>query len=811
MELGWSLPRLEGNDGSSGQDERLEKKLLEGEFKDVCESVDLFNCENYVTIEHYIVHYLNHGTEYSLILYAIALLYIHIQKWHTGPALSYDPLSYLGSHKSDFQRMLKNILDKDGVQVSRFQDTDLLAIASEILHFEYAGKRPLLTLWRSRVDFIHQQLLDENISSLHTSIIGGYSNFWEYCRENMSSDVAGSVLIEYGLAMGYYDRRTQGLDLIKLAGDMMGLEWILTGLMGRRTKYQQAETSQLIVLAKSRDRNDDKSHTKSVKSTNVPVAFPKISLDDDTLLDRIAYKEVESNQVPIGLQAIDPNDQGALDPLDCCVLLAYSAIMNNAPPDALSDEQVAPFVNRVIDSQVNWSINSTALLMRCRIESKRNRTRERSLLQLQVIVDQIVDELQADGYLKSSSFIPKPHSEGDLASATERLRYFWQLGVPSIWQLEAELAKRYMGVGALRSAIQIYERLELWEEVAMCLAASGQENQAIQVLLDQLKKDPMSLKYWTLLGDVEQNPSHWLKATEISNGKYAKAQRSLGRYHYQKGDINLAAEAFQASVKINPLVFSAWYMYGCCCIDTSDWEEAAEAFRRCVAIDQDDGESWNNLATAYLKSSPKRSTDAYKALGQAIKYKYDSWRVWLNYALVAASLQEWFPVIQAQQRIIDLTSAKQGEASIDVDIVDLLVSNVFRSDSQTISSAGLLTALDNLFANIIPLITSNPRLWHIVSIFYTYKKNYRLALDANEKAFRLAQKEQTPHLVILHLSNLVESYENFGELEDESGVICKDWKYRCKSALRLVKSRFSDLISDQDLQALEKIGKVVSA
>lgn len=32
-----------------------------------------------------------------------------------------------------------------------------------------------------------------------------------------------------------------------------------------------------------------------------------------------------------------------------------------------------------------------------------------------------------------------------------------------------------------------------------------------------------------------------------------------------------------------------------------DWEEAKNAFSRCVAIDEDDGESWNNLASMYLR------------------------------------------------------------------------------------------------------------------------------------------------------------------------------------------------------------------
>lgn len=75
-------------------------------------------------------------------------------------------------------------------------------------------------------------------------------------------------------------------------------------------------------------------------------------------------------------------------------------------------------------------------------------------MQLQALVDQI--PLNEDGKQKG------------IAPAKERLRYFWSLVVPSRWDLEKELAERLGTMGVLRSAMEIYERLEMWDRVVLC-------------------------------------------------------------------------------------------------------------------------------------------------------------------------------------------------------------------------------------------------------------------------------------------------------------------------------------------------------
>ena len=63
----------------------------------------------------------------------------------------------------------------------------------------------------------------------------------------------------------------------------------------------------------------------------------------------------------------------------------------------------------------------------------------------------------------------------------------------------------------------------------------------------------------------------------------------------------------ETSCKDPPFIVTFVVCIGCACIRTEDWEGARNAFSRCVAIDEDDGESWSNLASVYLRLGTNRN------------------------------------------------------------------------------------------------------------------------------------------------------------------------------------------------------------
>ena len=112
-------------------------------------------------------------------------------------------------------------------------------------------------------------------------------------------------------------------------------------------------------------------------------------------------------------------------------------------------------------------------------------------------------------------------------------------------------------------------------------------------------------KLWCLLGDLEppNAPQHYEKAWVVSGEKSGRAMRSLGGYYFSRGEYAKSVDCLRRAVAINPLLSRPWFILGCACVREERWDEARDAFARCVALDDEDAESWNNLASVYLRMS----------------------------------------------------------------------------------------------------------------------------------------------------------------------------------------------------------------
>lgn len=94
-----------------------------------------------------------------------------------------------------------------------------------------------------------------------------------------------------------------------------------------------------------------------------------------------------------------------------------------------------------------WSLHLTALVIRSKLESDQHRAVERSMTQLQELVD---------GLAKT-----EPH-------ASRRLEYFYVSRMPLEWELQGALADVFLRLGAVNSALDIYLRLKMWDKVIGC-------------------------------------------------------------------------------------------------------------------------------------------------------------------------------------------------------------------------------------------------------------------------------------------------------------------------------------------------------
>lgn len=465
--------------------------------------------------------------EKDLFSIGVAALNSFLQCNVTGPPLAWishqvilpQALQTNSNQLKELRHSLILSLSTDGEAVYHLTpEVELFCLANTLLnHVKIVGKDPNHIWGRLRVNFWHQRMLSDNVDSLQKTIYNDLESIgWGI--SNQSSEARARFLIERATINTHYGFDKKAREDIESAAEETGLRFALTGRLGKRTKYQQNDLSQLVVLALSAsDENLQSASSDELRSHGVNKdtknAMPEnaskpvnLNLNDDTLLETISFSKetpvaeiLDEELIPQALKTLEPADQPKLKPLDSIILLAVaSSISNTSPQDGLTREETLPYATRVLTGgSTNWQVYTQGLLVRSRIEGYRSRTVERGVLQLQALVDQVIAETTSEqatevtelaGQEPSPSmttFLPKAKAS-ESAPVSERLLYIHQLAPPTRWKLEAELADRWVSLGGLRTALEIYERLQMWAEVALCWAASDREDEARKIIRNQL-------------------------------------------------------------------------------------------------------------------------------------------------------------------------------------------------------------------------------------------------------------------------------------------------------------------------------------
>ena len=565
------------------------------------------------------------------LLTAVACLHAFLQANWTGPNLDVHPLSLLNIPAEKQQQQPSTITEETLQQKATAElayagepayhlatATFLFRLAQILLDLPYQHARSA-EWWRMRAWNIHAQLLGEPVAFPGVSMEDLERSFAD------EPDLVGQLWLERGLLDHRQSDDRAALECFVRAARATGLRYELTGALGRRTKFQQTDLTQLVLLAESRARDGDgagvgagagetvreeilSGATEGIADELAKKLPETLALNDDTLLERTEFTSSSPAAPGLQLGHLDPSNQPALHPLDQCILLALCLnVRNTSPAHGLTTEQMTPYVARVISHPENWSVHTMALLLRSRLEAHRTRTVERSTLQLQALIDQM------------------PTAD---STPTERLRLLHALPLPSKWELERELALRFLSLGVVKSALAIFERLEMWEEAVRCWQATEQRDRALSIVRDLLAgrraeaeavlsrgkasatgprravlDAAREAKLWCLLGELEPERAqvHFERAWDVSGETSGRAMRSLGGYFFAREEYAEAARCLRRAVTINPLYSRSWFILGCACIRVEDWDGAREAFARCVTIDDEDAESWNNLASVYLR------------------------------------------------------------------------------------------------------------------------------------------------------------------------------------------------------------------
>ncbi|KAJ3195712.1 hypothetical protein HK101_011299 [Irineochytrium annulatum] len=738
----------------------------------------------------------------NLMHIGVAALLAFLQASWTGPALDFDPVSlfHQETEAADVPFLsstpVLESLTVDGEEPYRLSAHPLLlALAKGILcdRASYFMDCSTAAWWKMRTLFVLQRILENPAASLKDELRAVIATLEKdvFCVGNKEfADVDAKLIrqarsrffLECGLVHHFYHDDKQAKEYFTKAQKENNLVWSVSGALGRRTKFQTFDVSQLVLFAESANANGDTAEASgdgSATKTDRGVTPATLPLNDDTLLESISFTKIDD-------QEKDPSKQGNLEPTDQCILLSFCLnVKNENPADGITSEQMVPFVTRVLDNANNWMVHTMALLLRSRLESNRSRTVERSALQLQALVDQIpLDD-------------PKP---------VERLNNIFALMIPAKWELERELGERFISLGVVRSALEIFQRLEMWDDVVSCLQMLEQQTEAEAIVRKQLESTPNSPKLHCLLGDILRDPKYYEQAWELSNHRYARAMRSLGAWYFRKGDFVLCVNSYKQGLAINPLFEHSWFVMGCAALRAEDFDNAEEAFRKTVTLDNSNGEAWTNLASVYLRKNQKR--DAWRALREALRQHHENSKIWDNYLVVSTSLGEFSESIRSMSRVLEIRTRNATTQSESLVLVDLEVLAIVQKAVIENPSPQLLSSLAQFLQAASEKISNSSVLYTICAEFYRYTSQWAKALDFYQKAYRLhlqapgLSDDKTAFLhAVTTCERLVLAYKDLGpkDMEPRMGdgeegdgairLVCPDWRYQAKSTLRTIIGR----------------------
>ncbi|KAJ1522894.1 hypothetical protein ONE63_002036 [Megalurothrips usitatus] len=603
----------------------------------------------------------------------VALLAFVQDNW-SGPNLE-ESLAWLKQSCNiesvdDFQSVLVSNLVLDGEAiVSVCRHLEFLAVARAALLVDLPDVKTA-KWWKFRCLMIHQRVLDEKSPQLHDQLILLKDQLLQ--SEYIKQDKDLNILLQLEVAhmhLMYHEVQPSGEVLAK-AVEAAGLTVNLTGALGKRTRFQQRELPQLTL--------DVKSHVPSsalhISQENLP---KDLKLDDDVRLDKIAF----SNSVD--------GDYGILSPIQqACVLGTFSQTQKCQPKDKLADEELLAYLTCLLSQPQVWSFQLSCLLFRSKIESNHSRTVERSMTQTQTLVDAI------------NSSTP---------DRWQRFHLIFCSYMGPIWKLEEELASLLLSLGCVNSALDVYLRLQCWEEVIACYNYLKLRHKAEEIIRQELEKKE-TVKLWCLLGDATDNVECYEKAWILSNKKSARAQRHWGLYFFHRKQYGEAISHFQESLAHNSLQTTLWFQLGYASLQHEDWATAATAYRRCCFLDPENFEAWNNLSKAYVNLGQKNR--AWKALQEALKWDYENWRVWENFLIVSLDCAVMDEVIRAYHRILDLK-----EKHVDVEVLEILGRAIIEDlpDCDGVPCKALLDKSLQLLGRITAQVTNNWKVWRVYS------------------------------------------------------------------------------------------------
>jgi lipopolysaccharide biosynthesis regulator YciM len=302
------------------------------------------------------------------------------------------------------------------------------------------------------------------------------------------------------------------------------------------------------------------------------------------------------------------------------------------------------------------------------------------------------------------------------------------------------------------------------------------------------------------LGDLTRDPKYWHQAW-TANGEdkhYARAMRSLGAWHYKRGEFAECVECYEKALAINALFENSWFTLGCAAMQLQNWPVAQKAFTRCVSLEPENGEAWNNLAAVNLQVDRKR--DAMRCLREGLKDKRENWKMWENFTYIALDLGEFSDALLGTERLLALRWHKDP-TTIDYEVLRALTDGIAGLSGAIVSELAsaaneyrplrmLSDRLGELLREIVvDYACGKPEAWRLFAHYHKSNNNQKDYLTALQSAYRAFQQSSAADQIQFDgaifkecaelLAKLVDAY-----LDGDVKGVCTDGRFQARLILR---------------------------
>jgi tetratricopeptide (TPR) repeat protein len=615
---------------------------------------------------------------------------------------------------------------------------------------------------------------------------------------NWTREAAAIALTEASNGFQRYWQQDEARGCLRRASCILGLEVNLTGALGKRTKYQAEAKSQLILQVK--DSLGPASDQHRMTDSQLAQMPDTQILVDETLLPQTAYEE------DLQVYPLRQASQLVLAGLTADLIRSSPSHADIVDDEIIA--HTSHLLHEHMFAFSTWAVQSFALHARSRIEMYDSKRVERGFCQMETLsfvtrpstvtawagAKQVIaeeDEAAANANVDSSANgggaadahddaavaaavavaeavedsntttddevdgpagtsklgqISAPSSDPLEEAAAFRAHNLFASPVQPTWDMLDGLAREYIRMAMVSSAVNLYEVLGTWDRAVECYITMGRMSDAEAKLLDLLESDKAKhpnyrARMIVMLGDVRNDPELYSEAWEVSEHKYAKAQRRLALHYFGLEEFKQCAEHCELALAINAIDKVEWFRLGHCGTRMDDWKLTVRAFSRVVSIDPEYGDAWNNLAAAHLHLEEHES--AFHALEQAVRFNERSWKTWDNYMTCAIHLGNFQQAVYALGKVVQFKSEAKHSHIKDTDIksivdstVLVVLTNFVLKHVEAGTNPHLVMRFVQVLTDVSNRVPRSPHAWQALGRICVARGDMERAIEYYEKQLR---------------------------------------------------------------------------